>query len=380
MNNLVSFLKNEKLNNEENINKLNTLINKMEYDIENIDKKIVEFTKNIDTTYEIFSPNSYDKDYNVVEINKLNKKKQELKENIEKFSSNKKKLINRQKNIELAIDDLDNLRNSLNKNVEETKELIQNQEEKYYKFYSEEITFTLEKQINKDNNIVNKTVSEKLDYLKNKIDLCKNFCDMDVNRAKMEILKLDNDLLSIKKDLNTKMFHVKHFELNNLLYINEEIKSFINQFKKTIDCKIDYKYTGDKIKEKSSNILNIIRIIQESVNNSVSNSKCYKITINLIVEKYMDIISNADTNNEESDDIRQINFVIEEPKQKYIIIVKITDDGHGFEIQNDNIYMSNNMYGIVLMKYRAEKLSGKFNIQSTKGFGTVVTLEYETEM
>ena len=117
MNNLVSFLKNEKLNNEENINKLNTLINKMEYDIENIDKKIVEFTKNIDTTYEIFSPNSYDKDYNVVEINKLNKKKQELKENIEKFSSNKKKLINRQKNIELAIDDLDNLRNSLNKNV-----------------------------------------------------------------------------------------------------------------------------------------------------------------------------------------------------------------------------------------------------------------------
>ena len=37
---------------------------------------------------------------------------------------------------------------------------------------------------------VNKTVSEKLDYLKNKIDLCKNFCDMDVNRAKMEILKL----------------------------------------------------------------------------------------------------------------------------------------------------------------------------------------------
>ena len=195
MNNLVSFLKNEKLNNEENINKLNTLINKMEYDIENIDKKIVEFTKNIDTTYEIFSPNSYDKDYNVVEINKLNKKKQELKENIEKFSSNKKKLINRQKNIELAIDDLDNLRNSLNKNVEETKKLIQNQEEKYYKFYSEEITFTLEKQINKDNNIVNKTVSEKLDYLKNKIDLCKNFCDMDVNRAKMEILKLDNDLL-----------------------------------------------------------------------------------------------------------------------------------------------------------------------------------------
>ena len=380
MNNLVSFLKNEKLNNEENINKLNTLINKMEYDIENIDKKIVEFTKNIDTTYEIFSPNSYDKDYNVVEINKLNKKKQELKENIEKFSSNKKKLINRQKNIELAIDDLDNLRNSLNKNVEETKELIQNQEEKYYKFYSEEITFTLEKQINKDNNIVNKTVSEKLDYLKNKIDLCKNFCDMDVNRAKMEILKLDNDLLSIKKDLNTKMFHVKHFELNNLLYINEEIKSFINQFKKTIDCKIDYKYTGDKIKEKSSNILNIIRIIQESVNNSVSHSKCSKITINLIVEKYMDIISNADTNNEESDDICQINFVIEEPKQKYIIIVKITDDGHGFEIQNDNIYMSNNMYGIVLMKYRAEKLSGKFNIQSTKGFGTAVTLEYETEM
>ena len=44
------------------------------------------------------------------------------------------------------------------------------------------------------------------------------------------------------------------------------------------------------------------------------------------------------------------------------------------------IYMSNNMYGIVLMKYRAEKLSGKFNIQSTKGFGTAVTLEYETEM
>ena len=83
MESILAFIKGEKSKNEKSINEITEKINQNLYQIEEIENMVVELSKNIDTTYEIFSPNDFDKDNNVVEIEKLNLKKTELNIEIE---------------------------------------------------------------------------------------------------------------------------------------------------------------------------------------------------------------------------------------------------------------------------------------------------------
>lgn len=401
MDNLISYIKSEKIVNEENISKVNGKINKGKFQIQNIENKIVEYTKNIDTTYEIFSPNAYDKDYNIVEIEKLNLKKNEVIKEIESMNESKKDLIEKQKKIELAYDELDELQNQIINNENNTKILIEKEANKYDTKYINEITNILECQINKDNHFVNNEVVRQLDILENKISLCQNFMDIDSNRAKLELVKLEEEISFLKKKIASEMFHVKHFDNidSNYANLNNEIKNFINQYKKNINSRVDYKYTGEKIEDKKNNITNLIRIIKEAIDNADNHSNGGIININVIVEKYIEfakVISDTENQNIESvdsedtnkdsqiqliqqnNDMHQINFVIEETYDKYMVTVKITDNGEGFKLQDDKILIENDLYGIYLMKYRTQKLNGKFNIQSDIGLGTTVTVIYQT--
>ena len=74
--------------------------------------------------------------------------------------------------------------------------------------------------------------------------------------------------------------------------------------------------------------------------------------------------------------MRELNFIVQDIN-KFRVNVKISDNGEGFVKQKDNILIENNMYGIQMMKYRSKLINAKFNIESTVGLGTVVTLVYE---
>ena len=74
-----------------------------------------------------------------------------------------------------------------------------------------------------------------------------------------------------------------------------------------------------------------------------------------------------------NNDMHQINFIIEDIK-KSSVSIKISDNGNGFLKQEDNVLISNNMYGIYLMKKRAEYINAVFEIKSEEGMGTVVTI------
>jgi hypothetical protein len=394
MENVISFIKNEKNINDSNIRNTNEKINYIVYQLEEIDNMIIELSKNIDTTYEIFSPNVSEKNNNVIEIEKLNLKKNELNIEKEALISFIDELEQKNNKINEALDEMKNIENQLVNNVHNTKKILEKEINKVKTDDSKNMTKMLEYQINKDNHYISDTLNKKLHLIENKFKLCENLIDIDINRAKIEMEKIKDEILSLVKKnnyetsymnkFNNKMFHVKHNESNikenynkdNFLRdnnLNNILSDFINDYKNNSNCKIDYSYAGIEIFETNENCINVIRIIKESIDNATKYSNGNIVTINVVV----DSLESEYTEENNNVDMHQINFTIEN-NNRYNIIIKISDNGDGFTIQDDNLLNENNLYGISLMRKRTKLLNGTFNIESTLGMGTTVTVVYQT--
>lgn len=374
MENTNSFIKDEKIKNDDNIRIINDKINYIVYQIEEIDNMIIELSKDIDSTYGIFSPNSFDKDNNVVEIEKLNIKKSELEIEKQALEENINELNERKSKIEEALEEMKEIENQMVNNVNNTKYLINKEVEKVKDQNISYVIKMLEQQINKDSHYINETFNKRLNLIKNKFDLCENFIDLDSNRARIELDKLKEEIEILIKMNNSEMFHVKHLDSNDkYVNINKSISDFIKEYKKNISYKIVYSYTGSEILEISDNCINIIRIIKEAIDNSIKYCNGSIINVNIVVDK----MENNDDDSDNSVDMRQINFMVNNDN-KYNIIVQISDNGDGFTLQEDSVLNANNLYGISLMRARSKLLNGTFNIESTLGMGTTVTIVYQT--
>lgn len=371
MENIISFIKSQKVKNDENITATNDSLNQCAYQIGEIENMVIELSKNIDTTYEIFSPNAFDKDNNIVEIEKLNFKKSELNTEIKCLKEKLKELEKSKVKIDEALDEIYEIENQLANNVKNTKYIIKKEVKKIKDDYSKITTDILEQQIGKDNNYLSSTVKKNIDIIQNKFRLCENLIDIDTNRAKLEIVRLKEELNIIEKRISAKMFHVKHLGEDAGLY--KAISDFVKEYQKLINMKIDFSYSGMKIVEKKDNIINVIRIIKETIDNANYHSNGNIININVIIDK---LESNIDNNAEnENNDVHQINFIAAN-ENIYNVNIIITDNGDGFTVQEDKVLCANNLNGISIMKFRAELLNGTLNIESSPGLGTTVKLVY----
>ena len=72
-------------------------------------------------------------------------------------------------------------------------------------------------------------------------------------------------------------------------------------------------------------------------------------------------------------EMKQINFIVKD-NSVYNITIKITDNGEGFTVQNSNIYIDNNMYGLSLNNYRAKLIEGKYYIVTEDGTYEKITV------
>lgn len=386
MENLIAYIKNEKVKNEKSINNISEKISSSEFNIEKIDSMVVELTKNIDTTYEIFSPNAYDKDYNVVEIEKLNLKKNQLLMEIEALEDEKKVLLENKSKIDIVYEEIFDIESRLVNNVKNTQYLLKKEKRKSDNEFNSETIQLLEYQINKQNHYFENDIKKEIDLIDNKMSLCENFMDIDVNRAKLEISKLRDEINNFEKKINNRMFHVKHQLSEEKISFSDSIKDFINVYKKNTEMRIDYKFIGNEIMDTSKNMVNVIRIIKEAVDNAESFSNGSIITITIVVDDFTEDISHNEDNieseeisNENSSDMHQINFIIDGEADKYNVTIKISDNGDGFSVQDDNVLIGNDLYGIYMMKYRTKLLNGTFNIQSELGLGTTVTVVYQID-
>lgn len=371
MDNIINYILNEKEEVELKLNKLNETILRYKYNIEEIENSINNLTKNIDTTYEVFSPNSSERNYNLVEIEKLNYKKNDILLEVDSIIDNQKKLSEKKEKIEKVLNDIITVQKNIITDHENAKYILDKEISKNNEKHTEVITKLLEYQINMQNKFINRNIKNDIDLLNNKISLCQNLIDIDSNRAKVELIKLKEDIENINKKVNSKMFHVKHFPEDKTEYsIYDEIKEVINDYKKNSEFKFEFNFTGEKINVSYKIIINLIRIIKESIMNSILHSKGNIINVNVVVDN----ILNEDIEEKESiNDIHQINFIVKDINSTTVNI-KISDNGNGFVLQEDNVLVSNNMYGIYLMKERAKNINAVLNINSNEGMGTVVTL------
>lgn len=388
MESILAFIKGEKSKNEKSINEITEKINQNLYQIEEIENMVVELSKNIDTTYEIFSPNDFDKDNNVVEIEKLNLKKTELNIEIEALRDKLDNLEKQKSKIDASLEEIYDIEKQLANNVKNTKYLIDKEVKKTEEKNIKKSTLILEQQINKDNHYISNIVKKDIEKVQNKIELCENLIDMDSNRAKLEITKIKEELLYIEKKVNAKMFHVKHSEDDSeKIGLYKNISDFIKEYQKKINMKISFNYSGLKILDSKWNVINVIRIIKEAIDNAESHSNGTIININIVIDKinveendyYTDDIS-TDSNQVESEinngDLHQINFLVGD-ENRYNINIVITDNGDGFTMQDDNVLLSNNLNGISIMKYRTSLLNGMIIVDSSLGMGTTVKLVYQ---
>lgn len=388
MESILAFIKGEKSKNEKSINEITEKINQNLYQIEEIENMVVELSKNIDTTYEIFSPNDFDKDNNVVEIEKLNLKKTELNIEIEALRDKLDNLEKQKSKIDASLEEIYDIEKQLANNVKNTKYLIDKEVKKTEEKNIKKSTLILEQQINKDNHYISNIVKKDIEKVHNKIELCENLIDMDSNRAKLEITKIKEELLYIEKKVNAKMFHVKHSEEDSeKIGLYKNISDFIKEYQKKINMKISFNYSGLKILDSKWNVINVIRIIKEAIDNAESHSNGTIININIVIDKinveendyYTDDIS-TDSNQVESEinngDLHQINFLVGD-ENRYNINIVITDNGDGFTMQDDNVLLSNNLNGISIMKYRTSLLNGMIIVDSSLGMGTTVKLVYQ---
>lgn len=388
MESILAFIKGEKSKNEKSINEITEKINQNLYQIEEIENMVVELSKNIDTTYEIFSPNDFDKDNNVVEIEKLNLKKTELNIEIEALRDKLDNLEKQKSKIDASLEKIYDIEKQLANNVKNTKYLIDKEVKKTEEKNIKKSTLILEQQINKDNHYISNIVKKDIEKVHNKIELCENLIDMDSNRAKLEITKIKEELLYIEKKVNAKMFHVKHSEEDSeKIGLYKNISDFIKEYQKKINMKISFNYSGLKILDSKWNVINVIRIIKEAIDNAESHSNGTIININIVIDKInveendynIDDIS-TDSNQVESEinngDLHQINFLVGD-ENRYNINIVITDNGDGFTMQDDNVLLSNNLNGISIMKYRTSLLNGMIIVDSSLGMGTTVKLVYQ---
>ena len=372
MENIISFLKGEKVKNDELLITYREKLNSSVYQIQEIENMINQLSKNIDTTFEIFSPNSYESECNVVEIDKLNYKKNQLNTDVNNMKTYLEELEKNKEKIDAALEEINDIENEMASNVKNTRYLIDKEVNKTKNQYSNDFVNILEYQINKDSHYVTDNLNKKLKLIENKFTLCENFMDMDFNRARLEISKLKDDISKLIKINQSEMFHVKHFE--NERMINDSISKFVNEYKKSINMKVEYSFIGIDVEDNYENIANIIRIVKEAIDNSVKHSFGTTISINVLIDK----ISTDEETDEElpGPEMQQINFKLKS-EGEYVVSVKVSDNGHGFTLQDDKVLIANDLYGIAIMRFRTKLFNGNFNIESNVGMGTVISFTYE---
>ena len=158
------------------------------------------------------------------------------------------------------------------------------------------------------------------------------------NNYLTELKNIEQDIREISHDLNREKSEL----INNFVAIVDNLfedqkKNFKSKFISSIDSAIKWEMISNSIK------INLYRILQEALQN---------------VNKYA--IANT--------------IIIEMKKEEGFLILKIIDDGIGF-----NMKKAKKGIGLQNIFFRTKECVGVCNIKSTKGEGTIITITVPTK-
>ncbi|MDD4047310.1 MAG: histidine kinase [Clostridia bacterium] len=171
-------------------------------------------------------------------------------------------------------------------------------------------------------------------------EVCEKLLDLDRGEIRKELSELREMVKKSLQDVRRIIFDLRPMTLDDLGLI-PAISRYVENIKERYDINVDIKCVGQQRRLDSILEVAIYRIIQESLQNTTKHAKSKNISIQLTIESQR-------------------------------IVVRINDDGKGFDATECIKNPKSGSYGIMGMKERLDILGGQLYIDSKIGEGTEV--------
>ena len=183
---------------------------------------------------------------------------------------------------------------------------------------------------------------QSLTSLVHKSELCNKLIDIDSVRAKLELVSMSNTIKSVINDMRGIIYNLKPMTLDDL-GLTVTLDRYANRLMDFNNINVIV-HSNEETKEILPVIkLTLFRIIQEACNNVIKHANA--------------TVINIDVNYEE-----------------HRVTVAIRDNGTGFDINASHGEGHTSSFGLSIMQERISLLSGKVELKSEKGKGTIVTI------
>lgn len=351
---------------------ITTKINNLDIEIEEINEKIREISNDMDDTFEIFSPRVKKNDFIRDEIQKLKNNREELSRNKEKLCEQTKMVdedikiikdalsekllaINSEKNSQ--IEDYSNSNSEIQSESEEpdsnlniSNNIKQQDLNNVDKMYTKNTLgiHILKYQENERQRIARDLHDSTVQVLANLVhrcEICSKVMDVDSVRAKLEIEVIEKTLKDSISDMRNIIYNLRPMIFDDLGF-EATLTKVVNKLNTSSDFNITLEMEGESVNPEPVVAITIIRIIEESCNNSIKHSNGSEIKI----------------------------YIKNENK---ILHIEVSDNGDGYVI--DEILKpeenNNKGFGVSMMKERVALLSGEIAIDSKINEGTKITID-----
>lgn len=351
---------------------ITTKINNLDIEIEEINEKIREISNDMDDTFEIFSPRVKKNDFIRDEIQKLKNNREELSRNKEKLCEQTKMVdedikiikdalsekllaINSEKNSQ--VEDYSNSNSEMqsesekpDSNLNISNNIKQQDLDNVDKMYTKNTLgiHILKYQENERQRIARDLHDSTVQVLANLVhrcEICSKVMDVDSVRAKLEIEVIEKTLKDSISDMRNIIYNLRPMIFDDLGF-EATLTKVVNKFNTSSDFNITLEMEGESVNPEPVVAITIIRIIEESCNNSIKHSNGSEIKI----------------------------YIKNENK---VLHIEVSDNGDGYVI--DEILKpeenNNKGFGVSMMKERVALLSGEIAIDSKINEGTKITID-----
>ncbi len=343
MEDLYGYVSKRKEQIETEKDELTDKIQSLNIKLKELEEKIETITNSVDSTYAVFSPRVDSAFFDRKELNRLVNRKKEITEELEGYNEQ----------IDILNDDLNQVNgllygvtadgenfidpnlftddNSSSFDLDGVKIIEQQESEKKYysSFISDELVPNL-----------NSTIF--------KIDYCNKLLDKtDVKQAQSELINITKDIRTYIEGLSSVINELNPYYTNEGEAFDKHLEKYVDDLRTRSAAVIHLSVRGEVYELPKVMTLSLYRMINEAIKNSNAHGNANNIYVTLSYLK---------------DSIKLI----------------IKDDGAGFT-PNELATIGNNdsidhFHGLSLMKQRTYLLAGEFDITSTLGKGTTVTI------
>lgn len=330
---LRSYLEREAAEMEQQEKESEHMFSKLSYQIEEIESRVKKIESEFDFAYEAFSPVSRKHDKSKQQIEELNQGHEELEKRQELCRRKQEYYHEKKDRAEAALKELE-------VQQEENEEQLQELHEKFSRTLGVQIIEMQEQERQRIARELHDTTVQNMTALIHKMEFCQQIMEMDPIRARLEMQLMRQTIRETVDNMREVIYNLRPMSFDDIGFL-ETLQRAVERLQKNTDIKIIFETRGEMYRTSPAYELTILRIMQEAVNNSRKYSQAELMKIILTYE---------------SDQI----------------ILAITDDGNGFDTEEEKTEIQNCGFGIPIMKERVHLLKGYIKIHSEKNKGTEI--------